>query len=148
MLAPALSDFLAVLHEADEDAPDCLRQIGQAWGERMVARFPALLAERTGRRLPLAQSPIQPFLALCRDYLQAHGFGHCDFVVQEPTLTIHIQHGNPATVPLLAGFFEALISTVADLPVQCQQTTDEGQDLRLVVFQPEDDIESSLVNCA
>ncbi len=141
MLAPALSDLLAALREADEDLPDCLRQIGQDWGERMVARFPALLAERTGRTRPLAQSPVQPFLGLCGDYLRAHGFGQCDFVAQEPTLTIHIQDGQPDALPLLAGFFEALISTVADLPVQCRPVTENGHYLCLEVFQPTDAIE-------
>ncbi|QUV83495.1 hypothetical protein J8C01_12530 [Chloracidobacterium sp. D] len=142
MLAPALSDLLAALRETDEDLPDCLRQIGQNWGERMVARFPALLAERTGRTLPLAQAPVEPFLGLCCDYLQAHGFGRCDFAAQEPTLTIHIQDGQPDALPLLAGFFEALISTVADLPVQCRPVTENGHHLRLEVFQPADATEN------
>jgi|YNPBryulayer2012_1023412.scaffolds.fasta_scaffold02402_5 hypothetical protein len=142
MLAPALSDLLAALHEVDEHPQDCLRQIGRDWGERMVARFPMLLAERTGQTLPLAQSPVQPFLELCCDYLHAHGFGRCDFVTQEPTLNIYIHDGQPAALPLLAGFFEALISTVANLPVQCRPVMENGHHLRLEVFQPADALEN------
>ncbi|MGQ9898566.1 MAG: hypothetical protein ACUVR8_13565 [Acidobacteriota bacterium] len=136
MLAPTLSDLLASLHEVDEDRLDCLHRIGQDWGERMVTRFPVLLAQRRGQTLPLAQSPVEPFLDLCRAYLQAHGFGRCDFIAQEPTLIIHIQDGQPEALPLLVGFFEALISAVADLPARCRPATVDGHQLYLEVFQP------------
>ncbi len=137
MAAPDLSDLLAALREMETDAPDCLRGIGQAWGKRVAERFARLLAERTGRPATLAQAPLEAFLALCRDYLGAHGFGQCAFVESEPTLAIHIQGGQPGASPMLAGFFEALIAGVINAPVLCRMQAPEPERVILQVFQGE-----------
>ncbi|OYT71212.1 MAG: hypothetical protein CFK52_08800 [Chloracidobacterium sp. CP2_5A] len=137
LAAPDLDDLLDALREAEADASDYLRRIGQAWGKRMVERFARLLAERTGSALPLAQAPVEPFLALCHAYLSAHGFGQCVFVEGEPTLAVHIRDGASKASPLLAGFFEALISGVTDTPVVCRTQALEANHIVLEAFQAE-----------
>lgn len=134
MTAPAPADLIAALGETETDAPDCLRAIGIAWGRRAIERFARLLALQTGSPTPLAQAPAEPFLNLCRDYLDAHGFGACAFVEGDPTLAVHIQDAPADVDALLAGFFEALIAGVIEAPVTCRTATATANQTVLEVF--------------
>ncbi|MFQ3638742.1 MAG: hypothetical protein SNJ62_01855 [Chloracidobacterium sp.] len=135
MAAPALDDLLATLHETETDALDALRHIGHTWGKQTAGRFTQLLAEQIGQAASLSQFPVELFLDLCRDYLQTHGFGTCAFIAQEPTLSVHIQDGQPSTAHLLTGFFEGLIGSILGTAVICRASTPLPQRLVLDVFQ-------------
>lgn len=135
MAAPQLSELVAVLSDTETDVSDCLCAIGRIWGQRVVEHFAHLLALRTGLLTTLAQSPAEPFLELCRDYLGEHGFGSCTFVEGPPTLTVRVHNTPPGADALLSGFFEALVAGVMAAPVTCQMTSHSAGQVVLRLFQ-------------